>query len=76
MGNSGGGKTSLLNLLGTIDKQTKVLLSINKGNLELYGQKIKAKTTDEVLSGLRLNYLGFVFQTFNLISSLTAKQNV
>lgn len=42
----------------------------------MYGEKIKAKTNDEILSGLRLNYLGFVFQTFNLISSLTAKQNV
>ena len=47
-----------------------------QGNLQLYGQKIKESTSDEILSGLRLNHLGFVFQTFNLISSLTAKQNV
>jgi putative ABC transport system ATP-binding protein len=41
LGNSGGGKTSLLNILGTIDKQTKVTSSMIKGNLQLYGQKIK-----------------------------------
>lgn len=69
LGNSGGGKTSLLNILGTIDKLTK-------GNLELFGERIKSNTPDDVLSALRLNYLGFVFQTFNLIASLTAKQNV
>lgn len=40
------------------------------------GEKIKSNTPDEILSGLRLNYLGFVFQTFNLIASLTAQENV
>lgn len=39
LGNSGGGKTSLLNILGTIDKQTK-------GYLTLSGQKIKESTSD------------------------------
>lgn len=33
-------------------------------------------TEDKVLAGLRLSYLGFVFQTFNLIGSLTAVENV
>lgn len=69
LGNSGGGKTTLLNLLGTIDKPTK-------GTLSICGEKIKSNTPDEIMSGLRLNYLGFVFQTFNLISSLTAQENV
>jgi putative ABC transport system ATP-binding protein len=41
LGNSGGGKTSLLNILGTIDKQTKVTIFMIQGNLQLYGQKIK-----------------------------------
>lgn len=76
LGNSGGGKTSLLNILGTIDKLTKVSYRNMQGNLELYGERIKAATPDSILSALRLNYLGFVFQTFNLISSLTAQQNV
>jgi putative ABC transport system ATP-binding protein len=33
LGNSGGGKTSLLNILGTIDKQTKVKIILKKGNI-------------------------------------------
>lgn len=33
-------------------------------------------TEDKILAGLRLSYLGFVFQTFNLIGSLTAVENV
>lgn len=47
-----------------------------QGTLTICGEKIKSNTADEILSGLRLNYLGFVFQTFNLIGSLTAQENV
>lgn len=68
-GTSGGGKTTLLNIMGTIDKPTK-------GEVTLCGHKIKASTEDKVLAGLRLSYIGFVFQTFNLIGSLTALENV
>jgi len=68
-GLSGGGKTTLLNLIGTIDKPTK-------GELYLCGHRIDSTTTDETLSYLRLQKLGFVFQTFNLLSSLTALENV
>ena len=68
-GTSGGGKTTLLNIMGTIDKPTK-------GEVVLCGHKIKSSTEDKILAGLRLSYIGFVFQTFNLIGSLTALENV
>lgn len=68
-GLSGGGKTTLLNIIGTIDKPTK-------GELYLCGHRIDNNTSDEVLSYLRLKKLGFVFQTFNLLSSFNALENV
>jgi len=68
-GLSGGGKTTLLNIIGTIDKPTK-------GEMKLCGTRIDSNTPDKVLSNLRLNHIGFVFQTFNLLSSLTALENV
>lgn len=69
LGTSGCGKTTLLNLLGSIDLPTK-------GDVTICGQKIKSSTEDRFLASLRLSYLGFVFQTFNLIQSLTAVENV
>jgi len=68
-GTSGGGKTTMLNILGTIDKPTK-------GELRLSDYTINQNTKDSDLSMLRLTKLGFVFQTFNLLSSLTAIENV
>jgi len=68
-GTSGGGKTSLLNIIGTIDKPTK-------GDLKLVNTRITSRTPDKVLAEIRLHNLGFVFQTFNLLSSLTALENV
>lgn len=69
LGTSGGGKTTLLNIIGTIDKPTK-------GHVWLSGHRIKSNTKDSVLADLRLKKLSFVFQTFNLISSMTALENV
>jgi len=68
-GPSGGGKTSLLNILGTIDKSTE-------GEVELFGNAITALSTDSYLSNLRLAKIGFVFQTFNLIATMSAFENV
>lgn len=68
-GTSGGGKTTLLNLLGTIDKPSR-------GYLNICGTKISSNTPDSELSELRLHRIGFVFQTFNLLSALTALENV
>lgn len=69
LGTSGGGKTTMLNIIGTIDKPTK-------GEVFIAGHKIKSSTEDKLLASLRLHYLSFVFQTFNLLSSLTAVENV
>eukprot|EP00455_Lapot_gusevi_P049454 TRINITY_DN7015_c0_g1_i5.p1 TRINITY_DN7015_c0_g1~~TRINITY_DN7015_c0_g1_i5.p1 ORF type:complete len:309 (-),score=31.06 TRINITY_DN7015_c0_g1_i5:68-994(-) len=69
LGKSGSGKTSLLNIIGTIDKPTK-------GDLVISGMSINSRTTDEDLAYIRLKRIGFVFQTFNLISSMNAQENV
>jgi len=68
-GTSGGGKTTLLNIIGTIDKPTK-------GELKISGIRVNQSTKDSDLSKIRLSKIGFVFQTFNLLSALTALENV
>ena len=68
-GTSGGGKSTLLNIIGTIDRPTK-------GSVRVCGTRITDTTPDARLAELRLNKLGFVFQTFNLISGMTALENV
>jgi putative ABC transport system ATP-binding protein len=69
LGKSGSGKTSLLNLIGTIDQPTR-------GELQVCGLNIRSRMSDADLASLRLHHLGFVFQTFNLIPSMTALENV
>lgn len=64
-GPSGGGKTTLLNIIGTLDSEFD-------GELEILGTKITSQSSDEFLSNMRLKNIGFVFQTFNLISTMTA----
>ena len=67
-GPSGSGKTTLLNLLGCVDVATS-------GLVEVDGEDT-AKLTERQLTGLRLRSLGFIFQSFNLVSVLDAFQNV
>ena len=67
-GPSGSGKSTLLNLIGCIDTPTS-------GTIHIGGQDVGGKTPDE-LADLRLNTLGFVFQTFNLLPVLSAWENV
>jgi ABC-type lipoprotein export system ATPase subunit len=69
LGTSGGGKTSLLNVIGTIDRPTK-------GKVSVCGTVVTERSRDAELAELRLRKLGFVFQTFNLIGSQTAVENV
>lgn len=69
LGKSGGGKTSLLNVIGTIDRPSK-------GSLHICGDRITSTTNDVQFAQLRLRRIGFVFQTFNLISTMTAAENV
>jgi putative ABC transport system ATP-binding protein len=68
-GPSGGGKTTLLNLLGTIDKPTG-------GIVEILGTEIGVTSSDNFLAMLRLEKIGFVFQTFNLLATMSAYENV
>jgi len=67
-GPSGSGKTTLLQLLGALDRPTS-------GTIEFDGRDL-ASLGDGELTRLRRDTLGFVFQQFNLIPTLTALQNV
>ena len=67
-GPSGSGKTTLLNLLGALDEPTA-------GEVLLDGEYLGGLSPTE-LSELRLHKLGFVFQAYNLIPVLTARENI
>jgi len=67
-GPSGSGKTTLLNLFGALDVPTS-------GEVFLEGQALGGRSGSE-LAALRLEKLGFVFQAYNLIPVLTARENV
>lgn len=68
VGPSGSGKTTLLNLIGGLDKPTA-------GEVIVDGQSI-GDLSDNALINFRLKHIGFVFQAYNLIPVLTAKENV
>ena len=68
LGPSGSGKTTLLNLIGGLDQPTL-------GEIIVDGITLTDLSTDK-LTGFRRNHIGFVFQFFNLIPTLTAKENV
>ena len=67
-GKSGSGKTTLLNLIAGLDRPTKGLIELEGHDLENLGEKGR---TD-----LRRRRLGFIFQFFNLLPTLTALENV
>src|SRR5947199_3571514 len=67
-GPSGSGKSTLLQLLGALDKPTS-------GSVH-FGGKALETMSDKELTELRRNDVGFVFQQFNLIPTLTALENV
>lgn len=68
MGPSGSGKSTFLHLAGALDRPTR-------GRVLIEGRD-PSKMSDEELSRLRNELIGFVFQTFNLIPRLTALENV
>jgi putative ABC transport system ATP-binding protein len=67
IGPSGSGKTTLLNMVGGLDRPTSGEMLVNGQNL--------AELSDSKLIDFRLNHIGFVFQSYNLIPVLTAKEN-
>ena len=68
-GTSGGGKTTMLNIIGTIDTPSR-------GDVKIFDKLIKSDTTDKDLSNIRLNNISFVFQSFNLFQNLNVLENV
>jgi putative ABC transport system ATP-binding protein len=67
-GASGTGKTTLLNLVSGIDKPTS-------GTISVFGEDLTEKDED-YLSDFRCNKIGFVFQSYNLVSTLTVAENI
>jgi len=68
MGPSGCGKSTLLHLMGGVDRPTQGRVFINDRNL--------GTLSDNELSDFRRDSIGFVFQSYNLIPSLTAQENI
>ena len=68
LGSSGSGKSTLLNLMAGIEK-------ITKGDIFIKGKNV-SKMGEHQLAKFRQKYLGFVFQSYNLVSSLNALENV
>jgi len=68
MGPSGSGKTTLLNIIGGLDEP-------GRGHITI-GDAVIVAMSEEELARLRLENIGFVFQTFNLLNNFTALENV
>lgn len=68
VGCSGSGKSTLMNVLGCLD-------TLTEGEYYLNGENVK-NLSENALSKIRSNTIGFIFQSFNLIPSLTALENV
>ena len=67
-GSSGSGKTTLLNIIGGIDKPTTGKIFVNDQDLTIQNE--------DALSDFRCSSVGFVFQAYNLVSTLTVAENV
>jgi len=68
MGASGSGKTTLLNVLSSIDR-------VSGGSIKIEGQEM-TKQKEKQLAEFRKRHLGFIFQEYNLLDTLTVKENV
>ena len=68
MGPSGSGKSTMMNIIGCLDRLTQ-------GHYFLEGQDV-GSLDDDALSEFRLRYLGFIFQSFNLIPQLSVLRNI
>lgn len=68
MGPSGAGKSTLLNIISTIDKPSSGIVSVDGDDI--------TKMNEDKLSSFRRDKLGFIFQDFNLLDTLTVKENI
>ncbi|WP_447581651.1 ABC transporter ATP-binding protein [Anaerotignum faecicola] len=68
LGTSGSGKSTLLNLISGLEKPTKGEIIIHKKHIE--------RMNEDQLAKFRQEYIGFVFQSYNLLGTLTALENV
>ena len=68
LGTSGSGKSTLLNLMAGLERPTK-------GNIKIKGKNIE-RMSENSLAKFRQKYVGFVFQSYNLLPALTAVENV
>ncbi len=68
MGASGSGKTTLLNVLSSIDK-------VSQGSIKIEGNEI-TRMKEKQLAEFRKSHLGFIFQEYNLLDTLTVKENI
>lgn len=68
VGASGSGKSTLLNMLAGLEKPTK-------GSIVISGEHIERKTENELVA-FRREHIGFIFQSFNLLPTMTAVENV
>lgn len=69
MGHSGSGKSTLMNIIGLLDRPTK-------GEYLLDGKPVSTSMGDRVQAQLRSEFIGFVFQNFNLLPNMTVLGNV
>ena len=68
MGPSGSGKSTCMNIVGALDTPTS-------GTYQLYGRDI-TNMTDDDLAKIRNEYIGFVFQSYNLVPILNVEENI
>ncbi|KGX91343.1 bacitracin ABC transporter ATP-binding protein [Pontibacillus halophilus JSM 076056 = DSM 19796] len=68
MGASGSGKTTLLNVLSSIDK-------VSRGSIVINGKELTTQK-EKQLAEFRKHHLGFIFQEYNLLDTLTVKENI
>lgn len=68
MGPSGSGKSTMMNILGCLDRPTSGQYFLEKKDV--------STLNDDELSDIRLKYIGFIFQSFNLIPQLTVQKNI
>ena len=68
MGPSGSGKSTMMNLIGSLDVPTRGKIFLDQHDI--------STLTESELAQIRGKKIGFIFQSFNLINNLTAKENV